>query len=247
MQETVRLKIKRQNRPNQEPYWEEFEIPLKPSMNVISCLMEIAREPRTFDGRKTNPVMWESSCLEEVCGACTMVINGCVRQACSTLVKNIDQPIVIEPMKKFPVVRDLVVDRSKLFKSLKRVGAWIPAEGKFNGPAGPNYSPELAAERYEMSRCMMCGCCLDACPQVGPHSEFVGAAALNQVELMNSHPTGREDANARLEALMDKGGAADCGNAQNCVRVCPKDIPLTTSIAKINRELTFKMFHDLIS
>lgn len=247
MSETVRLKIKRQNRPNQEPYWEEFEVPFKPSMNVISCLMEIAREPRTFDGRKTNPVMWESSCLEEVCGACTMVINGRVRQACSTLVKNIEQPIVIEPMKKFPVVRDLVVDRSKFFRSLKRVGAWIPAEGKFDGSVGPTYSPELAAERYEMSRCMMCGCCLDACPQVGPHSEFVGAAVLNQVELMNSHPTGAEDAGARLEALMDKGGAADCGNAQNCVRVCPKEIPLTTSIAKINRELTVKMFRDLLS
>ncbi len=247
MPETVRLKIKRQNRPNQEPYWEEFEIPMKPAMNVISCLMEIGREPRTFDGRKTNPVMWEASCLEEVCGACTMVINGRVRQACSTLVKNVKQPIVIEPMQKFPVVRDLVVDRSSMFKNMKRVGAWIPAEAKFDGPAGPAHSPELAAERYEMSRCITCGCCLDACPQVTGPNGFVGAAILNQVELMNSHPSGEKDADARLEMLMGKGGAEDCGNSQNCVQVCPKGIPLTTSIAKINRELTSKMFRDLVS
>ncbi|MBI4431215.1 MAG: succinate dehydrogenase iron-sulfur subunit [Candidatus Omnitrophica bacterium] len=247
MPESVRLKIKRQNRPLQAPYWEEFEVPTKPAMNVISCLVEIAREPRTFDGRKTTPVAWESSCLEEVCGACTMVINGRVRQACSTLVQNIAQPVVIEPMQKFPVVRDLVVDRSSMFRNLRRVHAWIPAEGRFEGPAGPEHSPELARERYEMSRCMMCGCCLDACPQVGPHSEFAGAAILNQIELMNSHPSGKDDADNRLEALMTKGGAADCGNAQNCVRVCPKNIPLTASIAKINRELTVKMFKDLFS
>lgn len=247
MPQTVRVKIKRQNRPQAELYWEEFEIAVRPAMNVISCLQDIQKNPHTFDGRKTTPVAWESSCLEEVCGACTMVINGRVRQACSTLVKNIDHPISIEPMQKFPVLRDLVVDRSRMFKNLVQVKAWIPAEGTFDGAPAPAHRPELASERYEMSRCMMCGCCLDACPQVGPHSEFVGAAILNQVALMNTHPSGEGDANGRLEALMAGHGAADCGNAQNCVRVCPKSIPLTTSIAKVNRQLTVKMWKELFA
>ena len=130
---------------------------------------------------------------------------------------------------------------------LKKVSAWIPVEARFDGDPGPTHAPELAAERYDMSRCMMCGCCLDACPQVGPRSEFVGAAILNQVALMNTHPSGKADSDARLEALMTEHGAADCGNAQNCVKVCPKGIPLVDSIAKVNRQLSVKMFKDLFT
>ena len=64
-------------------------------------------------------MVWECNCLEEVCGACTMIINGRVRQACTALIHKLDQPIVLEPMSKFPVVRDLYVDRSRMFESLK--------------------------------------------------------------------------------------------------------------------------------
>ena len=81
-------------------------------MNVISVLQQIAANPRTIDGRGVAPVAWDCNCLEEVCGACTMVINGRVRQACSALVDRLleDNPDEIElrPMTKFPVVRDLV-------------------------------------------------------------------------------------------------------------------------------------------
>ena len=108
---TVRLKVQRQDTPGGEKRWEEFEVPWAPQMNIISALMEVQKNPTTVDGKKVAPIVWESSCLEEVCGACTMVINGRVRQACSALVEKLapnGEAITISPMTKFPLVRDLV-------------------------------------------------------------------------------------------------------------------------------------------
>ena len=246
MPDTIYLKIKRQDAPGFDPYWEEFEIPHAQGMNIISCLMVIQRKPINAKGKVTKPVHWESSCLEEVCGSCTMVINGRVRQACSTLVDNLSQPIVIEPMSKFPKIRDLKVNRSRMFESLKKVKAWVPIDGTHDLGPGPRMNPKDQQIGYELSRCMTCGCCLEACPQVNEKSDFMGAAIISQARLFNMHPSGKMIADERTDALMDKGGLADCGNAQLCVEVCPKDIPLTTSIASMEWEATKRMFKKLL-
>ena len=86
MSETVRLKVKRQDEPGAAPRWEEFEVPWEERLNVHAALMAIQRNPKTQSGQKTTPVVWDANCLEEVCGSCTMVINGRVRQSCSALV-----------------------------------------------------------------------------------------------------------------------------------------------------------------
>jgi len=99
---SVIIKIKRQNTPGSKPYWEEFSIPYRPNMNVISALMDIAAEPVTRDGRATTPITYDSNCLEEVCGSCAMLINGRARMACSALIDNLEQPIKLEPFSKFP-------------------------------------------------------------------------------------------------------------------------------------------------
>src|SRR3990167_5887483 len=240
---TISLKIKRQEFAEAKPYWEEFHLTHRPYMNIISCLQEIQKNPRTFDSRKTTPVTWEQSCLEEVCGSCTMVINGRVRQACSSLVDQLGSHIALEPMTKFPVIRDLVVNRRAIFEGFKRVRAWVsPDPSRMSGP-GPKISPELAQMRYGLSKCMSCGCCLEACPQINERSDFIGAAAINQTRLFNSHPTGNQLKQERLIALMQEGGIEDCGNAQNCVKVCPKGIPLVTSIIETNREISFNLLN----
>ena len=123
MADTIYIRVKRQDTRDGQSYWEDFEIPYRPRMNVISALMEIQRTPVTAGGEKTTPVVWECSCLEEVCGACSMVINGQVRQACSALIDRLEQPITLEPMSKFPCIRDLMVDRARMFEALKRVHA----------------------------------------------------------------------------------------------------------------------------
>jgi succinate dehydrogenase / fumarate reductase iron-sulfur subunit len=228
---TVALKVKRQDSPTAAPRWEEFEVPWEERLNVHAALMAVQREPKLRDGRKTTPVIWDANCLEEVCGSCTMVINGRVMQACSALVDQLEQPIELRPMTKFPLVRDLAVDRTRMFVDFQRAHAWIDIDGTHDLGPGPRQSAELADVRYALSRCMACGCCLEACPNFGPHSPFIGAAAISQARLMNLHPSGAMHALARLEAMMEPGGVEGCGNAQNCVEVCPKSIPLTTSIA----------------
>src|SRR5579884_3191564 len=111
MAKTVVLKIRRQESPQSQPGWEEFELTWKPGMNVISAMMEIAANPTTRDGKATTPIAYDSNCLEEVCGSCAMRINGRARMACSALVDKLEQPIKLEPFSKFPIVRDLAVDR----------------------------------------------------------------------------------------------------------------------------------------
>jgi succinate dehydrogenase / fumarate reductase iron-sulfur subunit len=234
----IELRIKRQDGPNQPERWESYRVPYRTNLNIISCLMEIQRNPVDASGNKIAPVVWESNCLEEVCGACTMVINGKARQACSTLVDNLTHPITLEPMKSFPTVRDLIVDRSKMFESLKRVKAWVSIDGTHDLGPGPRQSPADQEWMYKLSECMTCGCCMEACPNVGEHSDFIGPAPISQVRLFNAHPTGAMSADERLEALMADGGISECGNAQNCVKACPKHIPLTTSIADLNRQTT---------
>src|ERR1700734_4162400 len=107
------VRIRRQDRPDQASRWEEFSIPWRPNMNIISCLQYIAAHPTTTEGKATTVPVWDSGCLEEVCGACTMLINGRVRQACSALIGKLTHPITLEPMSKFPLVRDLFVDRQR--------------------------------------------------------------------------------------------------------------------------------------
>ncbi|HET6248667.1 MAG TPA: succinate dehydrogenase iron-sulfur subunit [Tepidisphaeraceae bacterium] len=235
------IRIRREDRAGAGHRWEEFSIPHRPQMNVISCLQHIAAHPVTSDGKPTTSPAWDSSCLEEVCGACTMLINGRVRQACSALVDKIakpDEPITLEPLTKFPLVRDLVVDRSRLFGDLKRVRAWVPIDGTFDLGPGPAVSRKQQETAYPLSRCISCGCCLEACPQYTPVNHFVGAAVISQVRLFNEHPTGRALKEDRLEEMMSDGGVADCAKAGNCVEVCPKKIPLLESIAVVQRQVT---------
>jgi succinate dehydrogenase / fumarate reductase iron-sulfur subunit len=242
----VTIRVKRQLSHDDTPHWETFRVPYRRRMNVISALQAIQLNPVTVDGRKVPPVSWDCNCLEEVCGACSMVINGVPRQACSALVDQLDDPITLEPLTKFPLIRDLVVDRGSMFENLKRVKAWIPIDGTYDLGPGPRMAEELRAKMYDLSKCMTCGCCLEACPQVNDHSDFIGPAAISQVRLFNAHPTGRMTASQRLEALMHKGGLHDCGNAQNCVRVCPKEIPLTDSIADMGRQVTVYAIRKLL-
>ena len=260
---SFQVRVLRQDAPGEETYWERFDVPYEKNMNVISVLQKIAAQARSQDGRRVPPVAWDCNCLEEVCGSCTMLINGRTRMACSALVDKLleeGDEIELRPMSKFPVVRDLVVDRGRLFRSLERVKAWVPVDDSYDHGPGPRISPEEQEDAYPLATCISCGCCLEACPQFtkvelvqrdGESAEdfaarrkaaydrgFVGAHAINQAMLFNSHPIGRMIADERLAALTSAGGIQACGNAQNCVAVCPKGIPLTRSIARAGRAAT---------
>jgi succinate dehydrogenase / fumarate reductase iron-sulfur subunit len=263
---TFELRILRQDAPGEPSYWERHRLQWEPDMNVTSCLQRVAEQSETTEGKRVAPVCYESNCLEEVCGSCTMLINGRTRQGCSALVDRLleETPgeIELRPMSKFPVVRDLMVDRQRLFRALQKVKAWIPVDGYYNLGPGPRVSPEQQEQAYPLSQCMSCGCCLEACPQYGKielvqqtgetdeqfaqrqqasfDRGFVGPHAVSQAVLFNLHPTGNLNAGERIDVLTEEGGLQICGNAQNCMAVCPKLIPLTTSIARANRAATVR-------
>lgn len=237
--------------PGQQ-YWEEFELDREPGKNIISSLMEIQASPINTNGQRVTPVVWEQGCLEEVCGSCSMLINSKPRQACTALIETIIEEtgqtkIILAPFSKFPLIRDLIVDRSSMFNNLKKVHAWIDADGSFDKGFGPRISPKKQEVMYSLSTCMTCGCCVEACPQVNKNSKFVGPQIISQVRLFNEHPTGKYFKAERLGVMMEEGGISDCGNAQNCVRVCPKKIPLTDSIASVYRDVTKESVKRLFS
>ena len=244
------LKILRGDTKKQ--YFEEFELERKPLYNVISALMDIQKNPFNRKGEKVEPVVWEMGCLEEVCGSCSMLVNGKPRQSCTAIIETIineseSTTITLAPLTKFPLVRDLYVDRTSMFQNLKKVKGWIDVDGSNTNNFGPKISPSKQETMYMLSTCMTCGCCSEACPQVNEHSAFIGPAPISQVRLFNLNPVGQTQKEDRLHSLMEEGGLSSCGNAQNCVQVCPKGIPLTESIAAVGRDITKQAIVDLFS
>lgn len=247
---TFTLKIFRGVPGNQ--YWEEFELQLRPFLNITSALMQIQMHPVNKQNKRVTPVAWEQGCLEEVCGSCSMLVNGRPRQACSALIEPMilhtgSEIITLAPFTKFPLVKDLVVNRDSMFEQLKRVRAWVDVDDSFDRGFGPKISPKVQEQMYLLSTCMTCGCCSEACPQVSSRSKFIGPAPISQARLFNAHPVGKLMAEERTRELMREGGVSDCGNAQNCREVCPKKIPLTESIAVMGREVAKQGLSDLIS
>jgi len=205
--QTVFIRVKRQDTPTSDPYWQDFEAPFREGSNVISCLQAIAADPVTVDGRQVSPVVWDCNCLEEVCGACTMVMNDVVGQSCSKLVHELtadgrgtkEKPIILEPMSKFPVVRDLFVDRQRMFDNLKTIQGWVPIDSMGSLGVGPRESQPNQELRYDISRCMTCGCCLEACPQFTKDNGFVGAQVIAQALYFNKHEIGAHLKGERLD------------------------------------------------
>jgi succinate dehydrogenase / fumarate reductase iron-sulfur subunit len=246
MPTTIKVEIKRQSSPDAKAVTETFEIPYRPNMNITSLLGEIALNPTTITGSATT-ITYDSNCLEEICGSCAMLINGKAMMACSALVDKLDQPIKLAPLSKFPVVRDLAVDRSVLFENLKAVKAWVPIDGTYDLGAAPRQHPQIQEQRYPLSNCISCTICMEVCPQFNEETGFVGAATIAQAKLFNMDPAGSVLAADRLRALAGDGGIQECGFAQNCVMACPKGLPLTQAISDMGRDVFVQQVKDFFT
>jgi succinate dehydrogenase / fumarate reductase iron-sulfur subunit len=251
-QRSIQVEIKRQSNPNSPATTEKFEVPYRPGMNITSLLGEIALNPVDVSGKPTTPITYDSNCLEEICGSCAMLINGKATMACSALVDkltgpNKDQPITLAPLSKFPVVRDLAVDRSVLFENLKKVKAWVPIDGTYALGEGPRQLPQLQEELYPLSNCISCTICMEVCPQFNDVTGFVGAATIAQTKLFNRNPIGKVLEAERLRALSGDGGIQECSFAQNCVQACPKQLPLTEAISDMGRDVFIQQVKDLFT
>jgi succinate dehydrogenase / fumarate reductase iron-sulfur subunit len=254
---TIKVEIKRQSSPDAKAVVERFVIPYRPNMNITSLLGEIALDPTTVSGTPTTPITYDSNCLEEICGSCAMLINGKAMMACSALVDkllggthqgqkpDLAKTITLAPLSKFPIVRDLSVDRSVLFENLKAVKAWVPIDGTYDLGAGPKQAPQIQEQRYPLSNCISCCCCMEVCPQFNDVTNFVGAATIAQARLFNLDPGGSVLKEERLRALAGDGGIQECGFAQNCVQACPKGLPLTEAISDMGRDVFVQQVKDM--
>jgi succinate dehydrogenase / fumarate reductase iron-sulfur subunit len=233
-----------------EQYWEEFELERKRGSNVISMLMEIQRNPVNRSGESVAPVVWDSGCLEEVCGSCSMLINGKPRQACTAIIETILEEtesdlITLAPFTKFPLARDLIIDRSSMFENLKKVSAWVEVDGTQNSDYGPKISQEKQEVMYQLAECMTCGCCLEACPQVDDKSPFMGAQVLGQVRFFNLHPVAALKKAERLRSVMGNAGVSAPSISRSPMplrqsAVTPRCRPFATSLACL-REMREKV------
>lgn len=238
------LKIKRQSSPEEKPYWENFSLEYSDNDTVLALLIKLEHP----EGNST-PVHHECNCKEEMCGTCTIRINGRPRLSCSTLVSklpksSIKKPIVLEPLEKFPVIKDLTVNRSSISRSLTRVKNWVETKELFG--SNVDYSQDVQHEMYSYAKCINCGSCYDACPRTSKsESRYMGPSAIAHVVTMNDHPLGKESSEERLEAISGKDGVQNSGKAMVCAKVCPKNVPLVRSVTRANREVLSKILTKL--
>lgn len=231
----VYLKIKRQVTPKDKPYWENFSLEYNDGDTILSLIIRL----ESPSGSST-PVHHECNCKEEVCGTCTIRINGVPRLSCSTRLDDLpksssQKPIVLEPLGKFEVIKDLTVDRSRISRALTHVMNWVETEDLFG--TNIDYTTNIQQEMYSYAKCINCGSCYDACPRTSKaESRYIGPSAIAHVVKMNDHPLGKESRSERLDAIMGSDGVSKCGKAMVCDKVCPKKVPLVRSVSRANRE-----------
>ena len=215
----VTLKILRRERDVKESFWQCFRyVPKTDNDTVATALTELnKRENLTdADGNPARSVEWECSCLQKKCGACAMVIDGRPRLACDAPLREFVKAgrVRVEPLRKFPVVADLVVDRSVMFENLKTLRLWFEAEARISEAA-----EELA---YDASRCLQCGCCLEICPNFYAGGSFFGMATVPITTRLLTEMTPKEY--RVLAKLYAAHTFAGCGKSLACKDICPKKI-----------------------
>lgn len=230
----MKVKIKRQETPFSEPYYERFDADVPGDMSVAGLLDHLNYHDDIIDetGRRTTRIGWACSCLQGVCGACAMVIDGVPRLACETFLRDLKgDEITIEPLKKFPVIHDLVVDRAVIQENLKKtalyIGAYHPAQKQNKAKAEKEH-----LHQYSAAKCLKCGLCLEVCPNYVNGEQFFGALFANDCYLVASRNKERAK---EIKSTYGEHFASTCSKSLSCMDVCPMGIPIIASIAKMNR------------
>jgi len=218
----LNLEILRRKSPEDTPHWESYEFSSQDeNINLAAALTELNRT-------LAEPVRWECSCLQKKCGACAMIIENRPRLACDTPLKEFRDKIRIEPLRKFPVIADLIVDRSILFENLKTMQVWFAEEAKTNG----------SQTAYEASRCLQCGCCLEICPNFFAGGEFAGMAAMvPTTRLLTALP---DQQKKELFRAYRKHIYEGCGKSLACREVCPAGIEIDQLLVRSNAVAVWK-------
>ena len=223
----MKVRILRQESPTSEQYWESFEYDGPQDASVAGMLDHLNYNDDIANdaGQKTRRIAWECSCLQGVCGACAMVINNIPALACETFLKDLKgDGITIRPLQKFPVIHDLLVDRSSIQENLKATNIFI---GEFKTPKDSDHE-----HQYLAAKCLKCGLCMEVCPNYVNGKTFFGAAFANDCYLVSAR--NHEKSKEIKKSYSEHFGNA-CSKSLSCMTVCPVGIPILTSIAKLNK------------
>ncbi len=230
----TRLEILRQKSADSEPYISCFDYEYTdPDTTVATALRELNKREYLTDtnGERAEKISWECSCLQKKCGACAMRINSVPRLACDVKLTEAKNGVIrLEPLKKFPVVRDLTVDRKIIFDDLKALEVW------FEENAEPN---EKRAETvHNASRCLQCGCCLEVCPNFLPGAGFKGMSACVSLSAVIAEMSVSEQ--KRVYKNYSKYFYAGCGKSLSCRDICPAGIDTEELMVNSNAAAVWK-------
>ncbi|MBO4337396.1 MAG: succinate dehydrogenase/fumarate reductase iron-sulfur subunit [Lachnospiraceae bacterium] len=226
----MRVRVRRQASPVSNPYWQEFNYEKRDERTTVAGMLEELNyldDLKDVSGNTAPRIQWERSCLQGMCGGCAMVINSRPALACETFLGDIKKnTIVLEPLRKFPVIADLIVDRSIIDEILKKESTFIE---EFKGADPAEYD-----HMYAAGKCLKCGLCLEVCPNYSGGRSFYGAAFANDCYLITSRSRTRDKA---LKESYKEHFARGCSKSLSCVDICPMKIPTLASISKMNKGL----------
>ncbi|MDD6797661.1 MAG: 2Fe-2S iron-sulfur cluster-binding protein [Clostridia bacterium] len=223
------VKIKRQENSDSKAYWQSFKYNGNMDTTVAAVLDFLNYNDDLFDteGNPARRIRWECSCMQKTCGACAMIINGMPALACNTFLRNISsKELVLEPLRKFPVVSDLIVDRSIIYENLKKAELYI---GEYAGADKKEYE-----QQYQTAKCLKCGLCLEVCPNYNKGETFFGAMFANDSYISYTQSESRKK---EIASEYKKHFASGCSKSLACVDICPVQIPTLASIGRMNKKI----------
>ncbi len=216
------------------PTYKEYEVPTKRGMTVLDGLLWIKEN---LDGS----LAYRASCRMGVCGSCAMMINGKPRLACQTQILDLNTTVVtVEPLKNYPVIKDLVPELEPLFEKHEAVKPYVMRPGdeqELENPSGEfEQSPEELNEFIQFTYCIKCGICLAACPTVASDPLFLGPQALAQAYRYTVDT--RDGAYAERCDLVDSAhGVWRCHYAGACTEACPKGVDPALAIQLLKKKV----------
>ena len=200
------------------PFVQSFDVPLRKEWVVLDALNYIKDK---IDGS----LSFRWSCRMGVCGSCGMMVNGEPKLTCATFLTDYAPgPVRVEPLKNFPVMRDLIVEITDFLEKLSKVKPWL-IRAKEKAPSEGEYlqTPEQLDTYRQFSMCINCLLCYAACPVYGLDPLFAGPAALALAQRynMDSRDEGKSE---RLDILSQHDGIWGCTFVGDCTQVCPKHV-----------------------
>jgi len=241
MAETITLEVARY-RPEQEtqPTFESFEVPLRKDWVVLDALNHIK-------DRVDGSLSYRWSCRMGVCGSCGMMVNGEPKLTCATFLSHYTPgPIRVEPLRYFPIVRDLVIEMTDFMVKLKSVKPWIVREDEKPLSEGEYLQTPSELDAYkQFSMCINCMLCYAACPVYGLDQHFIGPAAiaLAQRYNMDSRDQGSQ---LRMDILSQHEGIWGCTFVGECTEACPKGVDPAGAIQQYKLTATKEWFKNFL-